>query len=88
MTPLQRKIFEALLNGGKISGNPKYGYRLKDSMANPLLKFSHRTFFQLKHFLRLEKSQFVLNKKEVRSLSKKYWLKKAYLEELKKQKIS
>ncbi|MBK7099484.1 MAG: hypothetical protein IPH58_15630 [Sphingobacteriales bacterium] len=84
MTPLQRKIFEALLSGGKISGNPKYGYRLKDSKANPLLKFSHRTFFQIKHFLRMEKSQFVLNKKEVRSLSKKYWLKQRYLQNLKK----
>lgn len=86
MTTLQKKIFETLLDGGSISGNIKYSYRLKDNTGYPVLKFSHRTFHILKPYLRLEKGQFVLNKKSIRSLSKRYWIKKMYLQGLKKSK--
>lgn len=86
MTSLQKSILEWLLEGGSISGNQKYGYRLKDSAGNPLVKFNHRTFYSLKDHLRFDKGNYRLDKKFVRSLSKKYWIKKMYLEYLKKNK--
>jgi hypothetical protein len=85
MTSLQKEIVEYLLEGGSVSGNTKYGYRLKDNTGYPARKFSHRTFFILKPYLRLERGSFVLNKKYVRSLSKKYWIKQLYLSDLKKK---
>ena len=86
MTILQKEILEFLIEGGSISGNIKYGYRLRDKAGNPITRFSHRTFFSLKPNLRMEKGQFVLNRKFVRSLSKRFWIKKAYLNHLKKSK--
>lgn len=85
MTQLQKTIFEWLLEGGSVSGNPKYGYRLKDIAGNPLAKFNHRTFHSLKDLLRSDDGIYKLNKKYVRSLSKRYWIKKTYLEYLKKR---
>lgn len=87
MTSLQKKILVQLLEGGSITGNEKYGYRLKDVAGNPLTKFSYRTFYTLKDHLRFEKGHYRLNKKYVRSLSKKYWIKKLYLRYLNKQKL-
>ncbi|MFV0604566.1 MAG: hypothetical protein ACK5NK_01875 [Niabella sp.] len=88
MTPLQKTILQWLLEGGAISGNPKYGYRLKDKAGNPILKFNHRTFYSIKDHLRFEKGHYVLNKKYIRSLSKKYWIKKIYLDYLKRKKLN
>ncbi|OJU22647.1 MAG: hypothetical protein BGN92_09060 [Sphingobacteriales bacterium 41-5] len=88
MTSLQKTILEWLIEGGSISGNQKYGYRLKDSAGNPLAKFSYRTFYTLKDHLRFEKGHYRLNKKYVRSLNKRYWIKKLYLQYLNKQKLS
>jgi len=88
MTSLQKTILEWLLEGGLISGSQKYGYRLKDSTGNPLVKFNHRTFHSLKDLLRFDHGSFRLDKKYVRSLSKRYWIKKMYVEYLKKQKLS
>lgn len=84
MTPLQKDIIECLLDGYTITGNAKYGYRLKDKNGNPVTKFSHRTFHALKDYLRSQQGIFVANKKHIRSLSKKYWIKKAYLQALQK----
>ena len=83
MTTLQKQICEILLEGGAISGNIKYGYRIKDDSGYPVLRFSHRTFLSIKPFLRMAKGQFVINKNAVRSLSKRYWLKQKYLQNLK-----
>lgn len=88
MTKLQKTIIEWLIEGGSISGNQKYGYRLKDKLGNPLLKFNYRTFYSIKEHLRLEKGNFVLNKKYVRGLSKRYWIKKIYLKRLKEKKLA
>lgn len=87
MTSLQKTILEWLIEGGSISGNQKYGYRLKDSVGNPLAKFNHRTFYALKDHLRLDHGNYRLDKKYVRGLSKRYWIKKIYLEYLKKKRM-
>lgn len=88
MTSLQKNILEWLIEGGSISGNQKYGYRLKDKAGNPLAKFNHRTFYSLKEHLRFDNGHYRLNRKYVRSLSKRYWIKKIYLQYLKNKKLS
>ena len=88
MTPLQKNIIEQLLEGGNINGNPKYGYRLKDKYGNPLLKFNYRTFYSIKEHLKFEKGHYLLNRKYIRSLSKRYWIKKIYLQHLQQRKAS
>lgn len=82
MTTLQKKIIEVLLQGGSISGNPKYGYRLKDAASHPIVKFSYRTFHSVKPYLRINKGSFLLNRGLVRGISKRFWIKKAYLENI------
>ncbi len=82
MTPLQKEVILGLLEGGSISGNSKYGYRLKDRSGNPVSKFTYRTFHSLRPHLRMEKGRFVINRKFIRSLSKRYWIKKMYLDYL------
>ena len=86
MTSLQKTIIEWLLEGANINGNPKYGYRLKDKAGNPLAKFNYRTFHSIKEHLRFVDGHYVLNRKYVRSLSKRYWIKKIYLKHLENKK--
>ena len=87
MTSLQKIIIEWLIEGGNINGSPKYGYRLKDKHGNPLTKFNSRTFHSIKEHLRFDNGHYVLNRKYVRGLRKRYWIKKIYLKHLQAKKL-
>lgn len=87
MTGLQKTIIEWLLEGGTIYGNQKYGYRLKDKSGNPLAKFNYRTFYSLKEHLRFVNGYYILNRKYIRGLSKRYWIKKIYIKHLENKKL-
>lgn len=86
MTQLQQNILAWLLTGGSIAGNDKYGFRLRDEKNNVIHKFSSRTFACIKEYTRREHGVFVANKKYIRSLSRRWWVKQEYLRLLKASK--
>lgn len=82
MTQLQKDIIELLFKGHSIAA---YGntYRLRDQFANPVQKFTFKTFDAISGLLRYQKGVYVLDKGAVRKKRKSSWVKKYYNEQLK-----
>jgi hypothetical protein len=78
MTTLQKEIITELLNGGNISGNKTYGYRLRTSNQVCVRKFHDRTLYRVKDVLRKSGSVYVINKSKVRQLHGSSWIKQHY----------
>lgn len=78
MTDLQKYIVGNLLNGYNITGNEKYGYRLRSPRGEVCRKFYGATFHTIKPLLRNRGGQFLINKTAVRKLHGRAWPKKRY----------
>lgn len=79
MTDLQKTIFTVLIKGGSIAKTGQ-SYRLRDDGVNPVSVFTYRTWFIIRRFVRLDRklNVFVLDRKKVRALHGKSWLKQQY----------
>lgn len=79
MTSLQKTIVLSLLEGCNIADCKTNGYRLRTRENCVIAKFYEPTFYSLKKFLRKEKNGlYVINKKALRSLHGKTWMKREY----------
>lgn len=78
MTQLQKEIIQKLLLGYNISGNTKYGFRLRSPEQHVCRKFSYKTFFKIKDILRKKGPVFLINKNKVRQLHGKTFTKTEY----------
>lgn len=79
MTSLQKAIVVSLLEGCTIYNARSSGYRLRTSNGCVISKFYGPTFYALKPLLRREKNGlYVIDKREVRQLHGKNWVKKEY----------
>lgn len=78
MTEIQKIALTTLLHNGDVSGNAKYGYRVRDVNHNPVLRISAGHFKKIKNVLRYKKNVWVLNKMAVRRMHGKAWLKQQY----------
>jgi len=78
MTDAQKILITDLLAGCSIYGH-QFGFLLRGTENNFIRKINPRTYRQLKHFLRKEKSGlFVIDKRKVRSEHGNTFIKKAY----------
>jgi hypothetical protein len=89
MTAVQKNILSKLLHGYSFAGNQTYGFRLYDENMNVQDTFTYRTYFKMRKLLRKDKSgRFVLDKRKVRSLHGKSWIKKEYKKQLHVQQLA
>jgi hypothetical protein len=79
MTSLQKAIVQSLLDGCNIATYRNGNFRLRTANNCVISKFYEPTFDSLKFILRKEKNGlYVIDKKAVRSLHGKTWIKKEY----------
>lgn len=83
MTPMQKKVMTLLLEDGYISPSPPSSkWTAYKGVFIPLFRFPRSTYRVIKPYLREEwfarRTVYVLNKKHVRALHGKHWLKQQY----------
>jgi len=78
MTDFQKDIIEKLLLGYNIASSGRSGFRLRSPQNSVAKKFSSATFDKIKKYLRKKDLVFVADKKMIRSLHGKSWVKKQY----------
>jgi hypothetical protein len=81
-TPLQRQIASLLLEGCSVSGSTRYGYRVHDAGMNPVARINARTFYKVASLCRKQNGRMVIDKRIVRSLHGRAWIKKQYKKSL------
>jgi hypothetical protein len=77
-TELHKEVIRILLQDGYIVGNEKYGYRVRSPEHLVLRKFGVKTFTSLKPLLRLKEKTWLLDKRIVRQLHGRHWIKTFY----------
>lgn len=84
--PVWRMIYVELLKGGSVE---IYGSRMKvrDARRSPVRIVARQSIRPIKNYIKPDKKNnaFVLDRRYVRSLSKRYWVKKMYLIFLRKK---